>query len=195
MTSAVSEPGDGRPDRGQRPGRGAGGFVCGADHGGQPGSLDETARRLSHQELAAAEALVRDGHRVVSLPERRDGGRQADLLACGEKVEVKSFALPGEGRAGRPSALSVLNKLRDAAGQAPHVVINGRGSGLTADVVRRGVARYAGDRRAGPQLRSVRAIGDGFDQSWSLQARERRLGPPRPPGRPDESLGPPGLGL
>jgi hypothetical protein len=195
MNRAVAEPGDGRPVRGQMRGRGAASFICGADHGGQPGSLDERARRLSHQELAAAEALVRDGHRVVSLPERRDGGRQADLLACGEKVEVKSFARPGEGRAGRPSAFSVLNKLRDAAGQAPHVVINGLGSGLTPDAVRRGLARYAGDRREGPKLLSVRAIGDGFDQSWNLEARERTLRSTRPAGRPRPGLGPPGPGL
>ena len=151
--------------------------VCGHLHSAPGGTLDESARRLSHEELAAAMALVGDGHRVVSLPEMGRPGRHPDLEVCGVPVEIKSFAPPGSRRRD-PTPQSVFNKLADAAGQASHVVLVGRGSGLTPSTVRRGLARYAAADRPVPPLASVRVLGDGFDLSWRAgPAHERRPAP------------------
>ncbi|HWG74381.1 MAG TPA: hypothetical protein VG184_10050, partial [Acidimicrobiales bacterium] len=65
------------------------------DHGGSQGSLDETARRLTHEEFAVGRQLASEGHRVVAMTEWPWLGPMADLEVCGRPVEVKSFlALP-----------------------------------------------------------------------------------------------------
>lgn len=155
-----------------RPGWPASGIIAcfpGA-HAPTPTAIDERARRLSHQELAIAELLAADGHRVVSLAERRGSGRTPDLAVCRWPVEIKSFdALPDRPK-GPPTAWSVCNKLldADAKDQAPTVILNARASGLSEEAARAGVAEFAGGGRAG-RLRGVRVVGDGFDLSWSLQ--------------------------
>ncbi|MBV9662264.1 MAG: hypothetical protein JO337_14020 [Acidimicrobiales bacterium] len=131
------------------------------------GQLDESARRLSHEEHAVAALLASEGHDVVSRRESRSGGRTPDLMVCGAGVEVKSW-VPVEERDGRlPTARSVRNKLVDAHDQAHFVVLYARDRGATASTVRRGLALYAA-HPAGPRVTSVRAIGDGFDLSWAL---------------------------
>lgn len=152
---------------------------CEHVHGAAGGRLDETARRLSHEELAAARLLVGDGHDVRSLAESRQGGRRPDLLVCADTVEVKSFAPLAERRR-LPTAQSVFNKLVDAGGQAPHAVLMAQGSGLSVTAARQGVARYAA--AAGPTaLSSVRIVGDGYDLSWArrptLELDRARLAP------------------
>lgn len=135
-------------------------------HPGVPTVVDERARRLSHEELFAAELIAREGHAVASLKERRGRGRQADLSVCGGPVEVKSFESLEE-RGGRaPSVEGVRNKLLAAEGQAPTVFVCGLGSGLTEEVARQGVESYALSSGRGG-IRGVRVLGDGFDLSWS----------------------------
>ena len=46
---------------------GAAAFDCGHVHNGSAGRLDESARRLSHEELSVAEAFRGDGHDVRSV--------------------------------------------------------------------------------------------------------------------------------
>ena len=168
----------------------SGALSCGHLHRPGGASLDETARRLSHEELAAARLLVGDGHDVHSLPESRRGGRRPDLLVCGETVEVKSFA-PMEERSRRPTAQSVYNKLVDASGQAPHAVLIAYGSGLSETAARQGVARYAAaSRRSAPALSSVRVVGDGYDLAWA-----RRRSVELPASRPAPVVSSPGVGI
>jgi hypothetical protein len=140
--------------------------ACGHRHATQPGVIDETARRLSHEEMAVAGRLASEGHLVRSLPEGRGRGRVPDLDVCGVAVEVKSWLSLAERNGRPPGPRSVLNKLIQAAGQAPTVVLNGFGSGLTASDARRGMARYSA-RPEGWMLSSVRVLGDGFDLAWS----------------------------
>ena len=159
--------------------------LCPSAHlAGSIGQLDEKARRLSHEELVAAELLVRSGHQVRSVAESRTGGRRADLDVCGMNVEVKSF-LPITERGRPPSPQSVFNKLIDAAGQANAVLLYGRGSGLTPATVRSGLARLSAAGRV-PSLSAVRVVGDGFDLAW-VRGRGLSLGmrdqpQRRPPG-------------
>ena len=180
MSAVAADTPDDGPGRWVPAGAGSG-PRCPGGHGPGGGSLDESARRLSHEELAAARLLAAEGHEVRSLPESRIGGRRADLEACGRPVEVKSY-LPAPERDGRaPSPRSVFNKLVDGAGQADSVVIVGYGSGLTESTARRGMARYATDPKA-PPLGTVRVVGDGFDLAW---VRRPELGPrPAPERRP-----------
>lgn len=165
------------------------GPTCPGIHTGRSGSLDESARRLSHEELAVARLYVAEGHDVRSLAESRTGGRRADLSVCGAAVEVKSFLPAAERGGGAPSSFSVCNKLADAAGQAGVAVIYGVGSGLTEQAARRGMARYLADRREGPKLEAARIVGDGFDLSLPCRP-ERQLRPDL--GTRDRR---PGLGL
>lgn len=140
-------------------------------HAGRPGFFDETARRLSHDELAVARVLVQEGHRVSSQAERR-GARTGDLVVCGTEVEVKSF-LPRSDRAGAPSAESVANKFLRAKGQGMVAVIWAKGSGLTQTQARAGYALFsdAAARQGAGGIRAARIIGDGYDMSFSVQAR------------------------
>lgn len=157
-------------------------LACGGRHAG-PGRLDETARRLSHEEVAVARLLADEGHDVRSLPESRRGGRRPDLSVCSTTVEVKSFDRLEDRNGVSPSANGVFNKLLDAAGQSRHAVLYGVGSGLTAETARRGLARYWSQPTDQPKLDHVRVLGDGFDLSWSRR-RERTAGlSTRPPDR------------
>ena len=164
-------------------------FDCGHAHRPGEGRLDEAARRLSHEELAVAELLAAEGHDVRSRSEFSRGGRHPDLTVCGSEVEVKSFAPLAERRR-EPSPQSVFNKLIDAAGQAPHVVLVAGTSGLTSSTVRRGLARYWGDSGAAPALASVRVLGDGYDLAWSRRPGLGVGGPhPGTPRRPPPDRG------
>lgn len=182
---AGGDPGDGRRASWMPTAPGSGWPGCGASHqAGAGGSVDEQARRLSHEEFRVARLLAADGHRVRSLPESRTGGRRPDLEVCGSGVEVKSF-LPLAERGRPPTPQSVFNKLMNAAGQADSVFLYGAGSGLTPRTVRAGLARLAADGRA-PRLSAVRAVGDGFDLAWARgPGIARRLSSQlqrRPPG-------------
>ncbi|MGH9116252.1 MAG: hypothetical protein ACRDWW_10555 [Acidimicrobiales bacterium] len=158
---------------------------CGRDHAPGKGRLDESARRLSHQELAVAEQLVSEGHLVSSKPELLGRGRTADLDVCGLDVEIKSW-LPTAGRGGRtPGPRSVANKLVSAHGQGTTVVLLAQGSGLTAAVAWLGMGEYCA-RAYADLLRRVRVMGDGFDLSWKRDIGIQRSASPirARPGRP-----------
>jgi hypothetical protein len=165
-------------------------------HVGRPGTLDESARRLSHEELAVARVLVQEGHQVSSQAERR-GTRTGDLMVCGTEVEVKSFA-PVQSRARPASPESVANKLLRAKGQGTVAVIWAKGSGLTPVGARAGFALFSdvAARQGAGGLRAARVIGDGYDVSFLVQLRlsvgshrARRIGVPtaRPGGPPKMS--------
>lgn len=148
-------------------------LACGGDHGSGPGRLDESARRLPHQEYRVAQQLVAEGHSVISVAETPGRGRQADLAACGSGVEVKSWLAMGAGRDRAPNARSVVNKLLQADGQAATVVLNAEGSGLSARQARAGMFEYISRPRPSG-VRNVRVLGDGFDLTWSRDPAIRK---------------------
>ena len=155
----------------------------------------------------------RDARRVGPAPEPRGagGGRAAGVggtpgafpwrpagrgraarrisWSAAAPVEVKSW-LSREERGGvPPGAQSVVNKLIQAEGQAAMVVLNGRGTGLSAAAAEAGLGCYAGQRHRA-HIAAVRVLGDGFDLDWARQPSVRRDrdggaapgGPVREPG-------------
>jgi hypothetical protein len=162
---------------------------AGCTHGPGPGRFDETARRLSHSELAAATRFRVDGHTVTALPEPPTKGPHPDLLVCGGLVEVKGW-LRVEQRRGPPGSSSVYNRLVQGAQQAPTVVLVGHGTGLTEAAARRGVDRYTTQNPTSP-IRDIRVLGDGFELAWNRSLLADR-GPDRSPegrDRPSERAG------
>lgn len=171
----------------------------GGTHRWGGGALDETARRLSHEELAVATRLAVEGHQVRSLPERPGRGPVADLAVCGSPVEVKSFLSLAE-RAGRiPTARSVCNKLLGARAQAPTTVLYACGSGLDAPTAAAGIAEFGARGRPG-RITAVRVVGDGFDLAWrsgwarAVATDGRRRGASSPARSRDVDRPGPGLG-
>ena len=138
---------------------------CGQRHGGVPGAYDESARRVSHAELAAAALLVGEGHHVRSLPDPK-GRPGADFDVCGVAVEVKTLAPKRERPGGRAANdRSLYNRLASASRQGPVVLVMAEGSGLTAAAAEAGVRRFEAAGRPG-RARAVRVGGDGFDLAW-----------------------------
>ncbi|HET9060259.1 MAG TPA: hypothetical protein VFN61_10090 [Acidimicrobiales bacterium] len=162
---------------------GSGLDVC--RHAGGPGTFDESARRLSHEELAVARLLANEGHNVRSQAERR-GVRTGDLVVCGTEAEVKSF-LPLQGpplqsRAKPATPESVANKLLRASGQGSVAVIWAKGSGLSAAGARAGFGLFSAmaARQGATGISAVRVIGDSYDLSFRAQPRVL-AGSPRSP--------------
>jgi hypothetical protein len=172
-------------------GRGAGAQAirCDRDHGLIGGTLDEAARRLTHEEFDVARQLASEGHEVRSLADRRGRGRTADLLVCGAPVEVKSWLSLEEREGIPPGARSVGNKLVQAEGQAALVILNGRGTGLSAKDAEAGMRIYS-RRPHRAHIAAVRVLGDTFDLGWARQpslVRERRDRPTSPGWRSPEA--------
>jgi hypothetical protein len=151
---------------------------CGCDHGGAPGTFDERARRVNHDELAAAELLVAEGHAVRSLPEPRGHGPRPDFDVCGLLVEVKTL-VPQDERPGRRPAndRSAYNRLLSGIDQAPVTLLMTQGSGLRPADAAAGMQRFAMRPRAGKTL-AVRIVGDGWDLAWKAPVGLERAGGP-----------------
>ncbi len=139
---------------------------------GHPGTLDESARRLSHEEMAAARLLVSEGHHVRS--QATGSTPTADFIVCGKETELKTLQ-PGA------TSRTVANALKRARDQGTDVIVDGRGSGLTRLGAHAGVAEWARRPDRG-RIERVRVLGAGFDRSYGPHDLDR-LGR-RPPGRP-----------
>jgi hypothetical protein len=133
----------------------------------QAGSLDESARRLSNEELAVAQVLVAEGHQVRSLAP--GAGPTADLSVCSRETEIKSL---------RPGATSSTldNALRRARRQGTDVIVDARSSGLSVGATQRGVAIFAARVDRG-RVERIRVVGDGFDRSYGSQSLDRSRRP------------------
>ena len=124
-----------------------------------PGIVDERASRFQPQERRIADYLASEGRAVVAI---HDGygrqGRRPDAAVDGVWTEFKSLD-PGA------SNTTVKAALTSAEGQARHVVIDGRGSGLDRAEAERGVRRFLGTPHA-TSVAAIRVIGDDFDLNW-----------------------------
>jgi hypothetical protein len=130
---------------------------------GHRGRLDESARRLSHEELAVARLLVKEGHDVRSVATAEQP--TPDLTVCGRMTEIKTPRLGATGA-------TVNNELRRARRQGADVIVDARQSGLHRLAAQKGVADFAGRTDRG-RIETVRVLGAGFDLSYRSQDLDR----------------------
>lgn len=132
---------------------------------GGRGELDESAKTLDDRERLLAEYLVDESYGVTALAEDTSK-RNADVLlthVTGLPVELKSLD-PGADNT------RVRNRVQDSlkrGGQARHIVIDARRSGLTYEEAVRSGFRVGGllKARAGhlERLQELRIVGESYD--------------------------------
>lgn len=126
------------------------------------GLLDQRGRRFTSSEYRIAQTLARQGYHVVAVAESRVFRQKSpDAYVDGEPTEFKTLD-PGA------THQTVNDCLGRARNQAPNVVVDGRGSGLTEHDARRGLARFVG-AHAG-RARSIRVLGDGFETTLARRS-------------------------
>jgi hypothetical protein len=116
------------------------------------GVVDERARRFFPEERLVADLLAMEGKVVVAQEEdhTRPGIRQWDADVDGVPAEFKALE-PGATNA------TVKSAVKDAMGQARHVIVDCRLSGISEAEARRGVARVLGTpERNTPRLHTHR---------------------------------------
>jgi hypothetical protein len=156
---------------------------------GARGQLDESARRLTHEELAVARVLAAEGHDVQSQSDRPGMGRTGDFVVCGRETEVKTL-----GPKATPKSLA--NALIRAQGQGVDVVVDATKTRMHRLAVDRGLAEFGRRRVAyvdarrlegrdpGPQIERIRVMGRGFERSYRLaEARHAERPAERKPQR------------
>jgi len=81
------------------------------------------AGKMTEAERSVASYLVRAGHEVVRIPEAtKDGVRSADFLVDGKLTELKTLS-----NIASPNFTgAVIRRIREAAAQAPNVLIDAR---------------------------------------------------------------------
>lgn len=122
------------------------------------GKIIETQGTFSERERPLAEFLKNEGKTVEKLAENHAlPGRKADSLVDGIKTEFKKLD-PG---ASNSTVKDAINNSIRKEGQSRNIAIDARGTGLTEDEARHGLARAAGITRG--KVDSVRIVGDGFD--------------------------------
>lgn len=121
------------------------------------GSIDESERFFPPKERRIAELLVLEG-KSVKAKERIEWQRMPDAEVDGVLTEFKTLAPPNATNSTVKNTIN--NSIRDG-GQARHIIIDARGSGLTEPEARRGLARARNITRG--LVDWVRLIGDGFD--------------------------------
>jgi hypothetical protein len=137
-----------------------------ADHRhpvGRPGRFDESARRLSHEELAVATLLVAEGHDVRSVA--TGDCPRPDLDVCRRETEVKTLR-----RGASPATL--CNALTRARDQGTDIIVDARESGLLPLAALQGVADFAVKANRG-RIEQVRVLGAGYDRLYRSQDLDR----------------------
>lgn len=123
------------------------------------GKVIDSGGWLSKPEARTAEDLATIGHIVEAVPEADRA--TPDVIVDGVPVEIKHPTCKPGGRP--PDSRTIINEVRNARKQAPHLLIDGRGTGLAETDADRGIRRAVGAYR---WLRSIRILGDGFDLQW-----------------------------
>lgn len=120
------------------------------------GVVDERDRRFLPAEHRIAIWLADRGAAVVALPEDPAiRQRKPDARVDDRVTEFKSL------QQGATDS-TVVNQLHSARGQAPHVVIDTRGSGIDEMTAEHGVARFIGSPWGGDGFDSILILGEDF---------------------------------
>ncbi len=126
-----------------------------------PGKIDESEKKFLPKEKRIAELLAVEGKHVKAKKER-ENQRTGDAEVDGVLTEFKTLK-PGHGK--NSVVRNTINNSIRQGGQARHIIIDARGSGLTEIEAHRGLARAKKITRG--LVDAVRIIGDGFDLSAS----------------------------
>lgn len=124
-----------------------------------PGKIDESEKKFLPKEKRIAELLASEGKHVKAKKEREDR-RTGDAEVNGVLTEFKTLK-PGHGK--NSAVKNTINNSIRQGGQARHIIIDARSSGLTETEAYRGLARSKNITRG--LIDAVRIIGDGFDLS------------------------------
>jgi hypothetical protein len=122
------------------------------------GVIDERVRRFPPRERRVAEYLAKDGPAVTARHEDHAARRRQPDADVDGKAEFK--CLEADARHG-----TVKQALKRGIGQASHIVIDGRDSGLSKSDAQRGLARFLGTPE-GISFATIRLVGDDFDINW-----------------------------
>ncbi len=128
-----------------------------------PGKADERARKFSPEERAISAHLAREGNDVTSRSEKArvvGPGKKFDAFVNGRPTEFKT---PKKGSKG--GIVGVLRQSVRGSAQAPDVIVDVRGQGMTEAQVRAEVE--AGRKHLKNRLQHVRIISDTFDLTIS----------------------------
>lgn len=129
---------------------------------GPLGVIDETDAAFSQQERRIAELLIAEGWNVKAQP-MQSLGRNPDAtvmdLATNEQLIVEFKSL--RSGADNSTVKNDVSKSLRSGGQARHVVIDARLSGLTSVEAERAMRRISNITLG--RLESLRIIGDDFD--------------------------------
>src|SRR4051812_47248378 len=118
-----------------------------------PGHIDESERRFSPEERRIAEILVREGRMIFAKAEVKHR-RMGDAIVDGILMEFKSLTTTA---ADSETIRNTINNSIRRRGQARHIIIDARDSGLTEADAGRGLARVKNITRG--MMDSVRIIG------------------------------------
>ncbi len=119
------------------------------------GVIDESARKFSPEEYRIAAVLAGEGKYVKAIAEDNIN-RTPDAEVDGHAVEFKSLE-PGADNS------TIKNRLNEAKKQADRAILDTRGSGMSEDEARRGLARFLGTNA---RMTEIRIMGDGWDIHW-----------------------------
>lgn len=141
----------------------------------RPETTAEGTFRFQH-ERATADYLARGGNQVVGTHVRPTKGkspprgRSADARVNGRDVEFKGVRVGKD--LSRRIVAETRNALRGKFVQSSHVVVDGRGTGMTFEDALAANRRIEGHRVRGThpytRLDYLRVIGDDFDLTWAF---------------------------
>ncbi len=125
-----------------------------------PGKLDESERVEEPRARPAIDTLIAQGNDVKTLPVVQNRGRNGDTIVNGVRTELKRLD------SARPDAIANrINKSKKGTGQAPNIVIDARGHGMTRDEVDQGIEMQR--PHCNGKIHYVRVIADDFDVTYS----------------------------
>jgi hypothetical protein len=123
------------------------------------GVVDERTRRFPERERKIADYLAGEGAAVTARREDHAiRGRQPDADVDGQATEFKGLDPD-------PKHGTVKQALKRGIGQASHIVVDGRDTGLLESDAQRGLARFLGTPE-GRSFTTIRLVGDSFDINW-----------------------------
>lgn len=132
---------------------------AGGSDGGRRKPPKPPARGFSDDEERLAAYLRSQGHQVVPNQTVNENGRHADSLVDGEKAEFKTL-MEEDGPATSGTIRNIVTASKRRGGQASQLIIDARGTSLSAEEALRGIRRGLG---LDTIVARIRIVGDSYD--------------------------------